>query len=279
MTCTALGKSEIRSPMKLHIWYVLNLWFNLSLGTRLLHFLSSELYIYLEQELQSFVLWEKWSQDGGHWRQSIALTVVNSFYTIPPQLIPVFFNGPYRLPSYQFIKPYSVILYIDVKIRNFGTLLAKMAEIGRQFRMIPKLAQVPPELGPGDEDGSSSHSRYIWSSLDKDPLRVWERVCCIVYLTFRYLAQLQYYRAGNSAKPTAPVEATCEETKRRASVLTGKNDRRGNRRSSVFERVSKGVFEDLRVEQRSESLQEPPRELEDPGNSPLYPSRRNTIAD
>ncbi|CAB4013365.1 Hypothetical predicted protein, partial [Paramuricea clavata] len=94
----------------------------------------------------------------------------------------------------------------------------------------------------------------------------------------QYLAQLQYYRAGNSAKPAAPVEATCEETKRRAAALTGKNDRRGNRRSSVFERVSKGVFEDLRVEQRSKSLQESPRELEDPSNS-LYASRRNTIAE
>jgi hypothetical protein len=30
---------------------------------------GSELYIYLEQELQSFGLWEtEWSQDGGHWR-------------------------------------------------------------------------------------------------------------------------------------------------------------------------------------------------------------------
>ena len=42
--------------------------------------LSLSLYIYLEQELQSLGLSEKWSQDGGHWRW-IALKVVNSFFT------------------------------------------------------------------------------------------------------------------------------------------------------------------------------------------------------
>ena len=36
---------------------------------------------HLEQELQSFGLWEKCIQDGGHWRP-IVLKVVNSVYTI-----------------------------------------------------------------------------------------------------------------------------------------------------------------------------------------------------
>jgi hypothetical protein len=44
---------------------------------------NSELYIYLEQELQWFGLREKWSQDGGHWHP-IVLKVVNSFNTIFP---------------------------------------------------------------------------------------------------------------------------------------------------------------------------------------------------
>jgi hypothetical protein len=48
----------------------------------------SSIYIWSE-ELQSFGQWEKWSQDGGHWRP-IALKVVNSFLYHFPKLNPVF---------------------------------------------------------------------------------------------------------------------------------------------------------------------------------------------
>ena len=91
-----------------------------------------------------------------------------------------------------------------------------------------------------------------------------------------YLAQLQYYRADTAAKPTPSLTSAMlsEDAKRRAALVTGKKDR-GNRRSSVFERVSKGIFQDLKVQERSKSLQDPPPEVED--NLPST-SRRNTIA-
>jgi hypothetical protein len=55
---------------------------------------ASELYIYLEQELQSFGLWGKWSEDDGHWRPTtMILKVVNSFNTIFPQLKNMKFEG------------------------------------------------------------------------------------------------------------------------------------------------------------------------------------------
>lgn len=65
----------------------------------------------------------------------------------------------------------------------------------------------------------------------------------------QHLAQLQYYRSNSSTVPEKPTEPTVEddseERARRAALVTGKSERRKHRRSSVFERVSKGVFEDL----------------------------------
>lgn len=72
----------------------------------------------------------------------------------------------------------------------------------------------------------------------------------------RYLAQLQYYRADSTLKPSTSITEANEETKRRAAMVTSKSvGNRGNRRSSVFERVSKGVFEDLRADERSSPLE------------------------
>ena len=92
----------------------------------------------------------------------------------------------------------------------------------------------------------------------------------------QYLAQLQYYRADTAAKPSPSLTSAMasEDTKRRAGLVTGKKDR-GNRRSSVFERVSQGIFQNLKVQERSKSLQDPLPEVED--NLPST-SRRNTIA-
>jgi hypothetical protein len=52
--------------------------------------------IYLEQELQSFSLWEKWSQDGWSWRP-VAMKVVNSFNTISNSFNTVSLNNSLRL--------------------------------------------------------------------------------------------------------------------------------------------------------------------------------------
>lgn len=90
------------------------------------------------------------------------------------------------------------------------------------------------------------------------------------------MAQLQYYRAekSNSTGKPSVVPAT-DDTSRRAAIVTGKSDRRGHRRSSVFERVSKGVFQDMNVQDRSQSLLEPPREMEDIRSS--APRRNTTV--
>jgi hypothetical protein len=64
-----------------------------------------ELSICLEQGLQSFDLWEKWSQDGDHWHP-IALKVVNSFTDhFPPANISFFLKDRVAKQSYQFITP------------------------------------------------------------------------------------------------------------------------------------------------------------------------------
>jgi hypothetical protein len=43
---------------------------------------TTELDIYLEHELQSFGLGEKWSQDGGHWRPIIEIINNTKFYNL-----------------------------------------------------------------------------------------------------------------------------------------------------------------------------------------------------
>jgi hypothetical protein len=106
---------------------------------------------------------------------TIALKIVNSFYTISPQLIPA--DRIANLPNLSLTKLSDVSLTklsvhktIDVEIRNFGTLLVKMAEIegaiGRQSQSLSIVfdCAVITRSWLHFLD-SSSRSSYIWSSL------------------------------------------------------------------------------------------------------------------